>query len=279
MDAQVLFRVLLLRARVAPDVAHRALGRRTVYLRRATPCFHGGGDPAVSLRGAGGDGLVHDGEVGRAVLHEDHLGRLRVFSGGREGRKVLRIELAVYLRPLYDARRGPVPDLLVHPTEVLPGVRVVVEADVALVLRSREGPVREVGRAGDDARAPLTFQQEQLLVGDYLLNDVELDVSRLDLLFDEVPASGRVDELLEQQLLKVEVGTHIPQYVGAPEDDLEPLELLCSLVDDRHAARVRQHLHRGIPCYEIFEGVPVEPFETCPHHAELRRLIQQSVLK
>ena len=111
--AQVLFRVLLLCAGIALDVAHGPLRHLTVYLRHASLRLYGGGDAAVALRWPGTDGLVHGREIRGSVLYEDYLGRLRVFPCRGEGWNIRGVELSIDLGPLDNACGRPVPDPLV----------------------------------------------------------------------------------------------------------------------------------------------------------------------
>jgi hypothetical protein len=116
-------------------------------------------------------------------------------------------------------------------------------------------------------------------VGDYVLDDMQLDGSRFDLLLDEILAPGGVDKPFNQQLLEVEIGGHIPEDVRTTEDDLQPLHLFRSPVDDGGAARVGNYLQRRVSFDELVERALIEAFEARPDDAELPRLIQKRVLE
>ena len=116
-------------------------------------------------------------------------------------------------------------------------------------------------------------------MGDYVLDDMELDGSRFDLLLDEVLAPGGVDKFFDQQLLEVEIGGHIPEDVRTAEDDLQPLHLFRGPVDDGGAARVGKYLQRRVSYDELVERALIEAFEARPDDAELPRLIQKRVLE
>src|ERR671912_248084 len=108
---------------------------------------------------------------------------------------------------------------------------------------------------------------------------MELDGPRFDLLLDEVLAPGSVDKFFDQQLLEVEIGGHIPEDIGTTEDDLQPLHLFRSPVDDGGAARVGKYLQRRVSYDELVERALIEAFEARPHDAELPRLIQKRILE
>src|ERR671920_1360388 len=108
---------------------------------------------------------------------------------------------------------------------------------------------------------------------------MELDGFRFDLLLDEVPAPGGVYKLLDKQFLEVEVGGHVPEDVRTTEDDLQPLHLFRSPVDDGGATGVGKNLHRGVSYDQLVERALFETFEARPDDAELPRLVQKRVLE